>query len=97
MHELFTLLFSHKEEPQVKRNFISEQDRYGDTYQSGIGINVCTDDKMLESGIGSSEVTWRGNSAPVILKILSKLEMPWMKVPIECYCLFCNYNLEHLM
>ncbi len=53
MHELFTLLFSHKEEPQVKRNFISEQDRYGDTYQSGMGTNTCTDDKMLDFGIGS--------------------------------------------
>lgn len=58
MHELFTLLFSHKEESQVKRNFISELDRYGDTYQSGIGINACTDDKMLDLGIGISEVTW---------------------------------------
>ena len=75
MRELFTLLFSHKEESQVKRNFISEQDWYGDTYQSGIGINACTDDKMLELGIGNSELTWEKNSAPVILKILSKPEM----------------------
>jgi hypothetical protein len=58
-------------------------DGYRDTYKSGTGINACTDDKILESGIGNSEVTWGGNSADVILKILSKLKMPYMEGPIR--------------
>jgi hypothetical protein len=40
MHEMFTLLFSHTEEPKVNQNFISDPNRYGLTYQSEIDISI---------------------------------------------------------
>jgi hypothetical protein len=101
MHEIFALLFSHKEEPRVKQNLFSmipspTPDRYGDTYRSRTGINAYTDDKMLELVIGSSEVTWGKNSAHVILKILSKLEMPWMEGPIRVLLLLLSLQFRTL-
>jgi hypothetical protein len=61
-------------------NFGILADRYRHTYQSRTGINACSDDTMLESGKGRSEVNWgRKESAHAILKILSKLDTPWMR------------------
>lgn len=75
------MLFSQKRSLKSSKNLFPIPDRYVDTHQSGIGINAYTDDKVLESGIGNSEENWGENAAPVIFKILSKLEMHWMEGP----------------
>ena len=55
-------------------------DRYRHTYQSRIDIKAGSNDTMLESGAGRSGIIWgRKESAHVTLKILSKLDMPWMR------------------
>jgi hypothetical protein len=52
-------------------------DRYGDTYQSGI-----SDDTILESGENINSIAMgRKEAAHIILKILSKLQIPWMRDP----------------
>ncbi len=82
MHELFTFLSSHKEEHNVKQNFISEPDRYGDTYQSGIDVNIDSDDTILESKENINTIgLGRKESAHIILKILSNLDIAWMRDP----------------
>jgi hypothetical protein len=57
--------------------FRGPPDRYGDTYQLGKEIKAGRDDKM--SGAGG-KITWgRKEPGHIILKILSKLGIPWMR------------------
>ena len=52
-------------------------DRYGHIYQSGI-----SDDTILESGENINSIALgRKEAAHLILKILSKLQIPWMRDP----------------
>lgn len=54
-------------------------DRYRDSYQSGVEIKAGRDDRMSGDG---GEISWgRKESGHVILRILSKLGIPWMR---EC-------------
>ena len=58
-------------------NSLSEPDRYGHIYQSGI-----SDDTILESGENINSIALgRKEAAHLILKILSKLQIPWMRDP----------------
>jgi hypothetical protein len=82
MHELFTLVLSHKEEPNVNQNFISHPDRYRHTYQLGIDVNIGGDDRILESGENMDRIVLgRKEAAHITLKILSNLKIPWMRDP----------------
>ncbi|MGE5443228.1 MAG: hypothetical protein ACM3SR_01330 [Ignavibacteriales bacterium] len=57
-----------------------QPDRYGDTYQSGIDVNIDSDDTILESGENINSIALgRKEAAHIILKILSKLDIPWMR------------------
>jgi hypothetical protein len=57
-------------------------DRYGHTYQLGIDVNIESDDKILESGENMDRIVLgRKEAAHIILKILSNLEIPWMRDP----------------
>ena len=57
-------------------------DRYGDTYQSEIDVNIDSDDTILEPGENINSIALgRKEAAHIILKILSKLQIPWMRNP----------------
>jgi hypothetical protein len=52
-------------------------DRYGDTYQLGKEIKAGRDDTM--SGAGGKRIWGRKECGHIMLKILSKLEIPWIR------------------
>ena len=55
----------------------SDPDRYRDSYHSGGKIKAGRDDRMSGDG---GEITWgRKESGHVILRILSKLGILWMR------------------
>ena len=55
-------------------------DRYRHTYQPGIDVNIDSDDTILEPGENiNSIVLGRKEAAHIILKILSNLDIPWMR------------------
>ncbi len=57
-------------------------DRYRHTYQSGIDVNIDSDDRILESVENINSIALgRKEAAHIILKILSKLQIPWMRDP----------------
>ena len=57
-------------------------DRYGHTYQLGIDVNTKSDDTILESEENINSIALgRKEAAHIILNILSKLNIPWMRNP----------------
>ena len=61
-------------------NFLTNPDRYRHSYQLGKDVNIASNDTILESEEDINSIALgRKESAHIILEILSKLDIPWMR------------------
>jgi hypothetical protein len=71
-----------KNNPLSSKIAFPQPDRYGDTYQSGIDVNIDSDDTILEPGENINSIALgRKEAAHTSLKVLSKLEIRWTRNP----------------